>query len=153
MPLPYENATSGASAINDVQKLVEKFGCSDFGVMQNFQRGETVVRFAYKGVVVEAKASANGYARAWLRENSYSKGRRCSEEEHRQRALKQGQLAVCSILRDWIKAQLMAIETDVLSFESAFMGQILLPNGKTASDLILPYLPDGYLLPKPEVEE
>ena len=34
-------------------------------------------------------------------------------------------------LRDWVKGQVTAIETGMLSFEGAFLGQILLPNGQT----------------------
>lgn len=40
-------------------------------------------------------------------------------------------MAVYSILRDWIKGQVMAIETGILTFEGAFLGQILLPNTGT----------------------
>ncbi len=40
-------------------------------------------------------------------------------------------VAAYSILRDWIKGQITAIETGVLSFEGAFLGQILLANGRT----------------------
>jgi hypothetical protein len=51
------------------------------------------------------------------------------------RARAQGQgvarVAVYSILRDWIKGQITAIETGILSFEGAFLGQIMLPSGRT----------------------
>jgi hypothetical protein len=40
-------------------------------------------------------------------------------------------VAVYSILRDWIKGQITAIQTGILSFEGAFLGQILLTSGKT----------------------
>jgi hypothetical protein len=39
-----------------------------------------------------------------------------------------------SILRDWIKCQITAVETGMLSFEGAFLGQILLPGGDTVLD-------------------
>ena len=40
-------------------------------------------------------------------------------------------IAVYSILRDWIKGQVTAIETGILTFEGAFLGQILLGSGRT----------------------
>jgi hypothetical protein len=43
----------------------------------------------------------------------------------------QAQISTCSILRDWIKGQITAIEVGLLTFEGAFLGQILLPSGKT----------------------
>jgi hypothetical protein len=47
-----------------------------------------------------------------------------------------GGVAVYSILRDWIKGQVTAVETGILSFEGAFLGQILLENGKTVEEHI-----------------
>jgi hypothetical protein len=51
------------------------------------------------------------------------------------------------MLRDWIKGQTTAVETGILSFEGAFLGQLLLPNGMTVFETVqaqnlLPALPD-----------
>ena len=51
--------------------------------------------------------------------------------------MKQAEISVCSILRDWIKGQVVAIETGILTFEGAFLGQILLPTGKTVLDSVM----------------
>ncbi len=48
--------------------------------------------------------------------------------------------------RDWIKRQVTAIETGILSFEGAFLGQILLPNGRT----VLEEATERQMLPKPQ---
>lgn len=56
---------------------------------------------------------------------------RKSRTEHERQALDIASVAVYSILRDWIKGQITAVETGILSFEGAFLGQILLPNGRT----------------------
>lgn len=45
--------------------------------------------------------------------------------------MKIASVAVYSILRHWIKGQVTAIETGILTFEGAFLGQMLLPNGRT----------------------
>ena len=39
-------------------------------------------------------------------------------------------------MRDMIKGQITAIETGVMSFEGAFLGQIMLPNGATVLEYI-----------------
>ena len=52
-------------------------------------------------------------------------------------------MAVYSILRDWIKGQITAIETGILTFEGAFLGQILLPSGQT----VLEHATTAKLLP------
>lgn len=131
MSLPYENATSGGSALEDIRKLLTKFGCARFGTMTDSENGEMVVQFTYRGHDVTAKASYRGYAAAWLKEHPYGARTRGLKSQHEAKAMKQAEISVCSILRDWIKGQVMAIETGVLTFEGAFLAQILLSTGKT----------------------
>ena len=138
MGLPYENATSGGAALEDIRKLLTKFGCARFGTMTDAERGELIVQFTYHERDVTAKASYRGYAAAWLKEHPYGARTRGTRQQHEQKALKQAEVSVCSILRDWIKGQVMAVETGILTFEGAFLGQILLPNsGKTVLDSVL----------------
>lgn len=147
MPLPYENATSGKAAVDEMRKVLKAFGAGSFGVMEEFERGEVVVQFTYKRVPIIIRASAKGYAAAWLRQHPYNPSRhRITRTEHERRALQQANLSVYSILRDWIKGQVTAIEVGMLSFEGAFLGQIMFPNGQTVLDRIkggdpLPALP------------
>lgn len=131
MGLPYENSTSGQSALGEIQKLLRGFGCSKFGSMLDDEKGEVVVQFEYRGRFVSIPASFKGYAQAWLKAHPYSNRMRCSRIEHERKALNVASVAVYSILRDWIKGQITAIETGILSFEGAFLGQIMLPNGRT----------------------
>lgn len=136
MSLPYASSTSGRSAMDDIRKTIQAFGCSKFAPMEDFAAGTVSIQFEYRGRMVQVTASAKGYAAAWLRENPYSSRMRKSRAEHEKAALEKGQIAVWSILRDWIKGQITAIETGVLSFEGAFLGQILLPTGETVLDRI-----------------
>ena len=45
MTLPYENATSGKSAIDEMRRLVRAFGASSFGCMEDFAAKEVIVQF------------------------------------------------------------------------------------------------------------
>lgn len=143
MPLPYENATSGGGALEDIRKLLTKFDCDRFGTMTDSKNGELIVQFSHRGRDVTAKASFRGYAAAWLREHPYTYRTKATQQAHEAKALKQAEISVCSILRDWIKGQVMAIETGVLTFEGAFLGQILLGNGQT----VLEHATQSRLLP------
>lgn len=136
MSLPYSNSTSGRSAMDDIRKTIQAFGCSKFAPMEDFAEGKVIIQFEYRGRMVQVSASAKGYAAAWLKENPYSSRMRMTKVEHERRALEKGQIAVWSILRDWIKGQLTAVETGILSFDAAFLGQILLPTGETVHDRI-----------------
>jgi len=142
MALPYENATSGKAAVNDMQKILRAFGASSFGVMEDFDKGEVLVQFQWRGRQVTIKASWKGYAAAWLRHHPISRRSRLTRTEYERKALQKSEIAVYSILRDWIKGQVTAVEVGMLSFEGAFLGQILLTNGQT----VLERLETGGLL-------
>ncbi len=131
MSLPYENASSGKSAIDDMAKLLRVFGASSFGTMEDFAAGKVIVQFEHRGRRVSIEASFWGYAAAWKRAHPYTSRSRRDRGRYEALALKRGEVAVWSILRDWLKGQLTAIEVGMQSFESAFLAQLTLPTGET----------------------
>lgn len=147
MALPYEKSSSGQKAMGETQKILQGFGATKFGFWENFETGELTVQFEYQGRQVEVRASSKGYATAWLKHHPYTSRMRATKRQHEEKALKQGQIAVYSILRDWIKGQVTAVETGILTFEGAFLGQLLLPGGVT----VLEEIEARNLLPAPEV--
>ena len=136
MSLPYSSATSGKGALEEAKRILEKFGAGSFGYMEDFDDGTLAVQFKYRERRVTITASAKGYAAAYLRDRPHTRQMRMTKQQHEQRALKQGQIAVCSILRDWIKGQITAVECGMLSFEGAFLGQILLDDGSTVYERV-----------------
>lgn len=143
MSLPYENSTSGERALGDIQKLLRGFGCNKFGSMSDDEAQEILVQFEYRGRPVSVKASIRGYAAAWLKAHPYSTRSRSTRADYERKALEIASVAVYSILRDWIKGQITAVETGILTFEGAFLGQILLTSGKT----VLEHAQQSKLLP------
>lgn len=144
MSLPYESATSGERALGEIQKLLRGFGCTKFGSMSDDEAQEILVQFEFRGRPVSVKASIRGYAAAYLREHPYNPSRsRSTRAEHERKAMNVASVAVYSILRDWIKGQITAVETGILTFEGAFLGQILLPTGRT----VLEHAQQSQLLP------
>ena len=136
MSLPYENTTSGKNAMGEIQRILQAFGCTKFGFMEDVAEESILCQFEYRGRQVSVKASAKGYAAAWLRENPWNTQRRSTERQHHEKAMRIGRVAVYSILRDWIKGQITAVECGILSFEGAFLGSIMLPSGQTVLDHI-----------------
>lgn len=136
MTLPYSQATSGKGAMDEVQRILQGFGATSFGFMEDFSDGTLTVQFMWRERRVTIKANAKGYAAALLREKPYTSRMRRAKADYEAECLKQGQIAVYSILRDWIKGQITAVEVGMLSFEGAFLGQILLPNGETILDRV-----------------
>jgi hypothetical protein len=144
--IPYANATSGNRAREEVVKVLRRFGCEKVGFMDDHAKHEVQLYFEHRGRPVQLHASAKGWAQMWLKENPLSDRARKSQQGHEQAALHQGHLAVSSILRDWIKGQVTAIETGILSFEAVFMPFMLTNDGRP----LIERLGETDLLPKPE---
>lgn len=131
MTLPYSDSTSGVKAMDEIQKILRAFGCQSFGHMTNFEEGKLIVQFKYKDTPITVEASFKGYAAMWLKQNPWNNKKKSTLIEWEKAALEKGNTATYSILRDWIKGQITAVECGILSFQGAFLGQILLPSGKT----------------------
>ena len=129
MKLPYEHATSGQKALGDIQKILRAFKCTKFGTGEDFETGEISVQFEHQGRMVVMKVSGKNYAAAWLKERPYTRFTKCTQAEHESKALEIGNIAIYSILRDWIKGQITAVEIGMMSFDAAFLSHMLLPNG------------------------
>ena len=134
--LPYENATSGHKALDEIGKVLTRFGATRFGTMTDTEKREVIVQFTYRGREILVRASVGGYAAALLKKAPYSGRMRKSKEQYEREAVEQASLSVCSVLRDWLKGQITAVEVGALSFEGAFLGNILLGTGKTVLDTI-----------------
>lgn len=132
---PYENASGGkVSALAEIQKTLLTFGADKFGVAEDWASGEVAIHFQLRGRVVKVKANSYGYTKAWLARNPTANGSYSAERQRR--AEKLGQMAVWSILRDWIKGQCTAIEVGMLTVDQAFIGQIVLDDGSTVMERI-----------------
>ncbi len=136
MALPYSTATSGRRALEETEKILTRFGCSKFASGTDYESGEVFVQFEHHGRPVTFKASAKGYAAAWLRQNPWNSRKRSTKIKHEQEAIRIGSVAVYSILRDAIKGQVAAIETGIWTFEEAFLSHIMLSNGRRIIDEI-----------------
>ena len=139
--IPYSTATAGDRALLDLQRALAKFGCASFGTAVDAERGVTIVSFRWRERIVQLEASWKGYAAALMRGVSipnYQPQKRAKAEAA---ALDQARVSVCSVLRDWTKAQITAVEAGVMSFEAAFMPHMLLKDGRRVIDAAQALLP------------
>lgn len=136
MSIPYATASSGDKALMELQRTLGKFGCQCFGTMTDAEKGETIVQFRWRNRDVSLRASWKGYAAAWLKDKPYSNRMRGTRQQYEQVALKQAQMSVCSVLRDWVKGQITAVECGIMSFEAAFMPHMLLSTGERVIDRV-----------------
>lgn len=144
--IPYEMATSGDKALVDIQRTLEKFGCQSFGTMVDAERGMTIVQFKWRDRQISLEASWKGYAAAWMKAHPWNTYRSYDRPAYDRKALELGRVAVCSVLRDWIKGQMTAVECGVLSFDAVFMPHMLLKDGRR----VIEAAQQAKLLPEPE---
>lgn len=134
--LPYEDAVAGDKALVETQRILAKFGCQSFGTMTDAERGCTIVQFKWRDRQISLEANWRGYANAWQKVHPYQYSYRQSRQDYDQKALDIGKVAVCSILRDWVKGQVTAIECGIMSFDAVFMPHMLLPTGERLIDRV-----------------
>jgi hypothetical protein len=144
--LPYASATSDMRAREEIRKILLRFGCESIGFMDDNMRHEVLLAFTHRGRQIQMTVSANGWAAMWLKENPYNGRRRRTRHEYEQAALAQGRIAVNSILRDWVKAQITIIESGIVSFEAVFMPFMLTNDGRTMIERVA----GTSLLPSPD---
>lgn len=149
MTVPYENATSGLKARDEITKLLRKFGCESVGFMDNFDDQTIMLAFRHRGRPVQLVASAKGWAAMYIKEHPYNWSRmKSTQQEHERKAIAQGLVAINSILRDWVKGQVTAVECGMLSFDAVFMPYMLTNDGRP----IIERLQSLDLLPPPTEE-
>lgn len=134
--LPYEDSVAGDKALVEIQRILAKFGCQSFGTMIDSERGCTIVQFKWRDRQISLEASWKGYAAAWQKAHPWASVRTHDRQAYDRKALEIGKVAVCSILRDWVKGQMTAIECGIMSFDAVFMPHMLLPTGERLIDRV-----------------
>lgn len=137
MPIPYENASSGAAARDEILKILRRFGAESVGFMDEFETHTLLLAFTLRGRQVQLRASAQGWASMYLKEQPYTSRKRGTKAAYEQKALQQGMIAVNSILRDWVKGQITAIECGILQFEQVFLPYMLTHDGQTVAEHVI----------------
>lgn len=144
--VPYENASSGAAARDEISKLLRRFGAEKVGFMDNFDSSEVILQFVHRGRPVVLKASAKGWAALYLKSKPYSRRSRGTQTAYEQKALAQGFVAINSILRDWVKGQVTAVECGMMDFDAVFMPHMIAADGRS----IIDHIRQSKMLPPPE---
>jgi len=143
--VPYATATSGAAAREEIIKLLRRFNCESVGFMDDFSDRSVLLAFTHRGRQVQLRASANGWAAMYLKAHPWTRRSRAGKLAHEAKALAQGVIAINSILRDWVKGQITAVECGMLSFEAVFMPHIITNDGRS----VLERMSEAKLLPAP----
>jgi hypothetical protein len=143
--VPYAAAKSGGAARDEIVGILRRFQCESVGFMDDFANHTVLLQFQHRGRPIQINASAKGWAALYLKHNPWTSRLRSARLQYEAAALKQGLIAVNSILRDWVKGQMTAVECGMISFEAVFMPHMLLPDGRKLIDAVQ----EHRLLPAP----
>jgi hypothetical protein len=143
--IPYSNATSGDAARGEITKLLRRMGCDKVGFMDEFNTHSLLLAFEHRGRAVQIRASAKGWATWFLRVKPYTTRMRCTRDEYQARALSQGMIAVSSIIRDWVKGSVTAVECGLMPVDAMFLAHMITKDGQT----LIEHVQSGNLLPPP----
>ena len=130
-------------------KILRRFKCDSVGFMDDFAEQSLLLAFTHRGRRVQIRASAKGWAQMYLKESPWTPRHRGNARQYEQKVLEQGLIAVNSILRDWVKGQVTAVECGMLSFEAVFTPFMLTNDGTP----LIERLQAQNMLPAPETEQ
>ena len=134
--IPYQGATSGMKARDEIRSILKRFGCTSLGFMDDFETKSLSLVFKYRDRQIQLKASAQGWAAMYLQAKPWTSRMQRTKQQYNDDALDQGLIAINSILRDWVKGQVTAIETGILQFDHVFLPYMVAPGGQTVAELI-----------------
>ena len=144
--IPYENATTGDAARGEITRLLRRMGCERVGFSDEFDTQSLLLAFRHRERDYMLRASAKGWATWWLRENPHGPRSRSTRQQHEAKALAQGAIAVNSILRDWIKGQVTAVECGMMPVEAVFLASMVTNDGRP----LIEHMASMPMLPPPK---
>jgi hypothetical protein len=122
----------------EIERLVQRYGATEFAT--GWRSGRAVIQFHMR----------NRYVRFILPlpdKSEFSKtpsGRRTRSEHDTLKAWEQGCRQRWRALALSIKSKLESTESGIEEFEVAFMGQVVMPDGRTVSEHVLPAIDAAY---------
>ena len=136
-----ENTTvSSGQSRNEIEKTLARYGASGF--MYGWQDNRAVIAFTMQGKQVKfildmPNQNDRDFTHTPTRGTLRTAEQQAAEYE---KAVRQRWRALALV----IKAKLEAVESGITIFESEFLAHIVLPNGQTTGDYILPQIESAY---------
>ena len=131
---------SSSQSRAEIEKTLSRYGADGF--MYGWHDNQAVIAFTMKGKQVKfildlPDKNDNEFKYTPARGTLRSEEQRLAEYE---KSVKQRWRALALV----IKAKLEAVESGITMFESEFLAHIVLPNGQTAGEYILPQIEESY---------
>jgi hypothetical protein len=122
----------------EIERLIQRYGATEFAT--GWKQERAVIQFKMRDRYVRFILPLPG-------KQEFEKtpsGRRTRSEHDAFKAWEQGCRQRWRALALTIKAKLESVESGIEEFESAFMAQVVMPDGKTISEHVLPVIDAAY---------
>ena len=116
-----------AQSRSEIERLLGKHKCSQFGTATDYLERKARVQFTAHDRIVRFTVSLPD-PKAFRRPEAHA------QEERR----------IWRSLLLVMKAKLEAVETGIATFEQEFLANIVMPNGRTVAELVLPQIAESY---------
>ena len=116
-----------AQSRGEIERLLGKYKCERFGTATDYIEQKARVQFTAHARMVQFTVSLP----------NPSKFRHAEQVRQEERRVWRSLLLV-------IKAKLEAVDTGIATFEQEFLANIVMPNGRTVADLVLPQIAESY---------
>jgi len=124
---------SPARSREEIERTLARFGARD--PLCITWKGKAAVIFEFNGKRVRIDADLPTEVRT-------PKGRK---PLHPEQALDEAQRQIWRAILVSVKGRLTEVEAGIKTFEEAFIGDILLPNGQTVGEFVIPKIEQAYL--------
>jgi putative ubiquitin-RnfH superfamily antitoxin RatB of RatAB toxin-antitoxin module len=116
-----------AQSRGEIEKLLSKHKCQQFGTAVDYLEMKARVQFTAHDRIVRFTVAMP----------DPKKFRREQDHAQEERRIWRSLLLV-------IKAKLEAVETGIATFEQEFLANIVMPNGRTVAEIVLPQIAESY---------
>lgn len=111
----------------EIERLLRRYKCERFGTATDYIERKARVQFTAHARMVQFTVGLPDTAKL----------RRAEHVAQEERRVWRSLLLV-------IKAKLEAVDTGIATFEQEFLANIVMPNGRTVADLVLPQIAESY---------
>jgi hypothetical protein len=122
----------------EIERLVQRYGATEFAT--GWRASRAVIQFQMRDCYVRFLLPLPDKSKF----NKTPSGRRTRSESDTLKAWEQGCRQRWRALALTIKAKLESVESGIEEFEVAFMGQVVMPDGRTVSEHVLPAIDAAY---------
>ena len=133
-----DTSVSAEKSRAEIEKTLVRFGADQF--VYGWDRDDAVIQFRYEMRVVRFQLPLPSKDDFWLTPVAQQQRSPAAQEKAWEQATRSSWRSLMLI----VKAKLVAVEASIVDFEEEFLAHIVLPDGQTVGDFMLPQVATAY---------